>query len=282
MGGCPWQTLRVDSDRFLRVAPDASESIMRGPACRTLRDASVLVLCVSLLLCLPSSTGAASIQVLDFDDLPTGVVLTKQVPGVHVSATNPHADAPDAALVWDFTGRPDLAYGGQQHDGGWSGGNVADFNTLGKGLVVAGPDPGKLLEPRRPAGDLIFKFDEKITSFGFSVVDVEGPEEFITDTGYFVRFAHAGQTLMEIDFVDFITPGSPYYDPTIEFGHHTANRINPISAEKLGTWAFDEVEIALGGSAVVGRVRYEAIPTPTALLGGMSLLALSTMRRRKS
>ncbi len=236
---------------------------------------------VALVVCLAWSASVAAMSVVTFDDLPDGVVLTKQVPGVSVSAINLHEDAPDAALVYDFTAHPELAYGGQQFAGGWATGNLADFNTQGKGVVVAGPDPAKMLEPRRPAGDLVFDFDEDIMSFGFTVVDVEGPDEFTTDTGYFVEFARDGRVLQQIDFADFVTDSSPYFDPTLEFGDHSANRVQMISADDIGTWAFDHVTVSFGGSAVLGEVRYEAIPTPTALLGGVSMLALVALRRKQ-
>lgn len=264
----------------------ASESAMRAyinqqPASRGLDYAVVLPSIVLLLFCLAWSSPALGKRVLSFDDLPGGVVLTKQVPGLTVSGVNQHEDAPDAALVYDFTAYPELAYGGQQFDGGWDGGNLAGFNTQGKGLVVAGPDPTKMLERRRPSGDLVFEFDEAITAFGFTIIDVEGPEEFVTDTGYFVEFSHRGNTLQQIDFADFVSAGSPYYDPSLEFGNHTANRIQMISAEQVGSWAFDKVTVAFGGSSVLGEVNYEAVPTPTAVLGGLSMLALMMLGRKR-
>jgi hypothetical protein len=51
-------------------------------------------------------------------------------------------------------------------------------------------------------------------------------------------------------------------DPTIEFGNNTANRIDPVSASRLGAARFDEVQIYLGGSAGVDNIRYNTIPEP--------------------
>lgn len=240
-----------------------------------------------------SVASASADTIVSFDELPDGAEVTTQVLGVTVAANNPHAGAPDAARVYNFTAYPDLAYGGQQHDGGWDGGNIASFNTLGKGLVIAGPDPEKILERRRPAGDLIFDFDRPVSSFGLTLVDVEGPEEFVTDTGYFIDFVRGGTSVLELDFADFITPGSSFYDPTIAFGNHTANRISPITAAQAGVANFDRVEVSLGGSAVVGSIRFDtagdaatdngskAVPSPSALLGGLSLLGIAALRRRR-
>ncbi len=225
---------------------------------------------------------AAGLTVLSLDGVTDGGIV-HNVGGVNVSAESNYDDSWDAALGYDFTAHPELAYGGQQHDGGWAGGNVADFNTLGKGLVIAGRVPAKILEARKNPGTLYFDFNEPVNKFGLVVVDVDA-DELTPSSGYFLKFSYQGEVIDTLTYADFITPGSDFYDASIEFGNHTANRIKAIEASDLGDGSFslfDEVAITPGGSQVIGEVSY-AVPTPTAVVGGLSLMALGALRRKRA
>lgn len=233
------------------------------------------------LLLAASALPAAAITV-DFDDLTPGASPTDLGQGVRVSAVNANDPALNAPVVYDFDGSPELAFGGQQAPF-LGGGNVDPSEDLGNGLAVLGPDPARILEFRRPAGNLRFDFDQPVNAFGFTVVDVEGPEEFATDTGHFVSLFSGGEEVLRVDFADFLTPGSPFYDPTVAFGNNSANRIEPIAASLAGVESFDAAVLALGGSAVVDGIRATAaaVPTPGAAAAGLMLLAGATARRRR-
>ncbi len=129
-------------------------------------------------------------------------------------------------------------------------------------------------ERGRPAGSLFFDFTIPITSFGFDLIDVEGPQEFGSG---FVAFFFGGQELDRIGFGDLSG-----LDPSVVFGDSTANRILPITAASLGIEPFQRVEINLGGSAAVDNIVATPVPEPaTWLLLGAGLAALLRLRRRR-
>ncbi|MEM8782654.1 MAG: PTPA-CTERM sorting domain-containing protein [Planctomycetota bacterium] len=225
---------------------------------------------------------AAGLTVLKLDGTTSGSMVHALDANVRVSAESNYDDSWDAVLAYDFNGHPELSYGGQQFDGSWDGGNIADFNGLGDGLVIAGRVPAKILEARKNPGTMYFHFDEPATRFGLVVVDIDG-DELDPSSGYFLRFSYQGEVVDTLDYADFTTPGSGFYDASIAFGDNTANRFRAISADALGDGSFarfDEVAFTPGGSQVVAEVSY-AVPTPTALAAGLSLLGLSAMRRKR-
>ena len=236
------------------------------------------------------STGASADSVISFDGIPTLDTVTNQIPGLTVSASSPYADSPEEIFAWDFNGFPEFDFAGQQAP--FTSGN-ATGRDLGQGLALRGPEGvltgfGVLPEPiptplekRRPAGTINLAFDTPLNSFGFTIVDVEGPEEFETNTGFFIDFLSNGVEVADFDFASFVTNDeSNVFDPTIEFGNRSANQIQPITAAMLGVDSFDEVRISLGGSAVLAQVTVNAIPTPSAALAGLALLGAGALRRR--
>ncbi|MEM1446320.1 MAG: hypothetical protein AAGF84_09710 [Planctomycetota bacterium] len=225
---------------------------------------------------------AAGLTVLKLDGLTSGEVVHSLDGNVDVSAESNYDDSWDAALGYDFNGHPELAYGGQQFDGQWDGGNIAPTNGLGDGLVIAGRVPAKILEARKNPGTMYFHFEEPATRFGLVLVDVDR-DETDPSSGYFLSFSYQGEVVDTLSYADFTTPGSPFYDETIELGNNTANRFKAFSISDLGDGSIeraDKIAFTPGGSAVVGEVSY-AVPTPTALAAGLSMLALGTLRRKR-
>ena len=235
------------------------------------------------------ASAASAQNVIDFGGIATLDTVTTQVPGLTVSASSPFADSPEEVFAWDFNGFPEFEFAGQQAP--FTSGN-ATGRDLGQGIALRGPE-GVLtgfdvlpfaiptpLEKRRPAGTINLAFDAPLQSFGFTIVDVEGPEEFGTDTGFFLDFLSNGQDIATFDFADFITEGSDLFDPSIAFGDRSANQIQPITAAQLGVDGFDEVRISLGGSAILAQVTATAVPTPSAALAGLALLGAGALRRR--
>ncbi|BAM05188.1 hypothetical protein [Phycisphaera mikurensis] len=237
------------------------------------------------------SAGASAATVIDFNGIATGTTVTNQIDGLSVSASSPYADSPEEVFAWDFNGYPQFDFAGQQAP--FTSGN-ATGRDLGQGLALRGPEgvltgfgvlPTPIetpLEKRRPAGTINLEFATPLDSFGFTIVDVEGPEEFETNTGFFIDFLSDGVDVGSFDFASFVTDdGSGVFDATIAFGDRSANQIAPITAAQLGVASFDEVRISLGGSAVIAQVTANAVPTPSAALGGLALLAGGVLRRRR-
>ncbi len=227
-------------------------------------------------LVLPALPAAAA--TIDFDGFAAGSSPTDLGGGVTLSVVNANDASLSTPVIYDFDANPALSYGGQQAPF-LGGGNVDPGEDLGNGVAIQGPDSFKILEFRKPAGHFTFDFAEPINAFGFTVVDVEGPEEFGTDTGYFVAAFSGGEEVLRVDFVDFLTEGSAFFDESVAFGDNSANRIGPIGATLAGVESFDRVTVALGGSGVLDQV--VTVPSPAAAgLGLVALAGLAARRRR--
>jgi len=243
-------------------------------------------------LAAPLASAGSHTQTIDFESFTHGQIIHTQQPGLTIRATN-RGGGPDLAVAFDSTLRgtrdPDLQ-GPNGSNGAWDRGNIAGNQVLGMMLIVqensVGVGDGFADRPddegSRPAGSLFFEFARAITSFGFDLIDVEGVEEFGQDSGYFATF-HDADAEVRVGFDELITPASGFYDPDIAFGNNSANRVAPITAEQLGLERFDRVELNFGGSAAVDNIQYTAVPTPTAVAGGLLLgLGLLTCRRRSA
>jgi hypothetical protein len=209
--------------------------------------------------------------------------------GVRISAVNLQG-GPDLAIVFDTlmenTADPDL-------ESPWLVGNIF-ANSLQRGILIIAEnaidsdgdgridDPDDQAAPRgSSSGEIRIQFDFDLSSFGFDLFDSEGGPEINPNVG-FVAFRDNGVELRRISFAEFITPTSSFYDPTIEYGDHSANRIRPITAAQMNIDRFDEVRvnIASGGIDTLTWSEAAPIPEPTSLaLVGMSAAAL--LRRRR-
>ncbi|MFG0330394.1 MAG: hypothetical protein ACF8PN_10905 [Phycisphaerales bacterium] len=220
--------------------------------------------------------------IVDFSGLEHGRIVSDQFAdqGVFISAINPNRSH-DLAIIFDSleTGTSDPDLEGPP----WARGNLAPRTTLENMLIIAENDRDRNRdniiddpddEGRRPGGQLIFDFAFEITSFGFDLVDVEGVRE--EDGG--VAFYRGGVLQQEVFWSDLIDAGSEYYDPTIEFGDNSANRIAPFIYEpEDGGW--DRVVINMGGSGAVDTLNFVPTPGTLAMLAGGGLL-LGGRRRR--
>lgn len=228
------------------------------------------------LIALPSIASAVTIT---FDDqgFGHGEVITG-VPGVSIVANN-FTRSFDHAVVFDSeasgTADPDLE-ATWQGTPRWSGGNLVG-QELGLMLILQENDTGcgdgicdsPDDEGRRPAGTLSFLFDVPVSSFGFDLVDVDSTA---TENGSITfRDGVGGSTTL-----DFATILAGF-----EIGNNTANRIDPVFAEKLGLASIREVEFTMGGSGAIDNVDYLPVPEPTtALFVGLGLALLGRARRR--
>ncbi len=219
---------------------------------------------------------AASGVTVTFSGLAHGEIITNQFDGIGltITADNPNR-AFDIAAIFDSTetGTSDPDLEGPP----WAGGNLPSDLVLENLLILAennvGAGDGILDDPNdeasNPAGDLIFDFATPQTEFGFDLVDVDG---MVQEDGR-VSFFLDGGLVGVVEFSDLTDNGSIFFDPTIQFGNNTINRLGPFA---LG--AFDRAVITLGGSGAVDNVNF--IPSP----GAAALLALgagAAIRRRR-
>ena len=291
--------------------------------------------CVALIGLTALVSRADAMTVVTFDALPD---TTTTPHGLVVQDQWNTAPFNLSIDVVNLTGPPHTAalfdsnFGGSTSDSDllgppWNGGNLdVDANNvqLGRLLYIeesgASFNPGDIIpnpddEGSRPAGVLGLSFSEPITSFGFDLVDVEGPSEiwdpsdFDTNgnlivgaepTGFFAAFYTDGSPdpVAVVGFNELTDNTSPFYDPTIEFGNNSANRIAPFTLASLGldglVSGIDRVEIGLGGSGAIDNLAYDFPPPPppsvvplpsSAWMGAMALSGLFVVhgiRRRKA
>lgn len=227
---------------------------------------------------------SATAQVFDFNALVHGEIIADQFePALTITGTNPNR-AFDIVAAFDTeriatTADPDL------QGPPWLGGNLAVSETevaIGRALIIAQNNrdidhDGVLDAPNdeasRPAGTIDLAFASAMPCFGFDIVDIEG----VMLEGSALDFYLGGMLLGSVDFTEFVDPLSAYYDPTVQFGDRTANRIRPILAADFGALGFDRVVINVGGSSAYDTF---VVPAPaSALLFGAG--ALGVLRRRR-
>jgi len=238
------------------------------------RNTTIAGLCAVLL----AAGAPADWQPIDLGYYTHGRVLDGQALGpATAKAVNFHHQE-SRLVVFDTRERdtrdPDLE-GPDGEFGQWSRGNVDANQVVGTVLILqetgqpfAGyinTDPMVVAEPddlertrdgKRPgAGEITFQFDRMVSAFRFTLFDVEQTQAFMDRTGSFVVFSGGDQNV-KIAFADLIDPDSAYYDPSIAFGDHSANRFPPITAEQIGLLGIERVVINLGGSGAVGELSY--------------------------
>lgn len=236
---------------------------------------------------------------VDFNDsgIVHGTVINSQFGGLTISANNPNHSGPDYAVAYDTTPR---WYNNRDRDltgPSWGNSNLGDVSNLNLGnlLIIQentssqseGCSTGVCSFPddegSRPAGSLYFDFDTAITSFGFDLIDVEGPE-FGTDSGYAAVFRDAnGMELSRVGFGELIARDGA------AFGDNSVNRVSEFGFSE--TDMVTRVEINFGGSAGIDNIIYNTTQTPPvppqAVAEPTSLLLLAIgltglgLRRRK-
>jgi hypothetical protein len=236
----------------------------------------------------------ASGTVVNFDNAPTGRLITNQYAATHgvtFSCDNYRATGPDKLVIFksDRTGTPDLDL-----EYPWTAGNLAAKlpNTpavhLDKILIIAEDlldfdNNGLIDHPDDEAqgGSMFLKFNTPMSSIGFDVIDVE-----LTPQLDSIEFLFQGQSLKTISFDQFTNPASPYYDPTIVWADRSANRIAPLTAQQLGIRQFDAVTFRFPECAAIDNLTFlNEIAVPEPATAGVTMLALAStiaFRRRRA
>eukprot|EP00752_Nemacystus_decipiens_P013763 g12216.t1 len=237
---------------------------------------------------------------IDLDAYAHGTVLNGYDLGpVTIDADNFHNTA-DLLVAFDTTktGTRDRDLEGPNGVGGsWSKGNLqGTTEEIGTILILQEVDrnfagyssPGVVSKPddegRRSggtqagAGEIYFDFGAGINAFGFTLIDVEETGEFNNETGFFATFFGGGQSTT-VSFADLIDSNSNYYDPSVQFGNNSANRIEALTAAELGLDRIERATINLGGSGGVGDLKVTGVPSPTAGLAGVALMGVLLGRR---
>lgn len=230
----------------------------------------------------------ASAASLDFNNLPKGTIAKGQLAAAGVTFTAKiFSNLPQFPIIFDSHSRktPDPDLEGDT----WSVGNLAPVTNLDNFLIIPQDvidknNDGRVDNPNdngdQPAGSMFFNFTSPLSTFGFDLVDIDGPSEFPTSAGY-VAFFSGTSELKRVRWSEFISSSSPFFDPTVKYGDHSANRIKPFTLASLGIAPFDRVEINMGGSGGIDNINFTNVPEPTGIaLAALGLGAMLCGRRR--
>ena len=233
--------------------------------------------------------GAPGGTLIDFNDHQPGTIIDNEYAGRGVTISVQRTSSGPAVATLYNTGRtgepdPDLQTP-------FENGNLAPSGPGGNVLIIPenATDSNKdsrIDQPNdegsRPSGQFTFDFSVPVTQFGFDLVDVEGPAEYNSNSGYFASFYLDGNLEARVGFGSFVDPASPFYDASVRFGDNSANRIRPITARDVGMPFFDRVVLNFGGSGGTDNIIFTPVPEPSALgLVGVALPVLTMLRRRR-
>jgi hypothetical protein len=236
---------------------------------------------------------ASNAAILDFESQTNGKIVKNQYTGyaggITVTADNFRVGGPDLAIVFDTrktnTRDPDL------EGPNWASGNlrgVVEGNILiiaenstdanHDGLIDQPDDEGA-----KPPGEITFKFKQPQASIGFDLIDVDGPIEW-DDTRGFFSFLKDSHEVGRVRLPDFITPSSPFFDPTVVYHDNSANRIKPISMTQFGGTSFDTLVANYGWCMGLDNLNFTpfVVPEPTAALASIACAGLMIARRREA
>jgi len=235
----------------------------------------------------------ASANMITFDDLENGEVLSTQYSGVIISADNIHTGG-DYAVAYDSN--PASSNNNEDSDlegPNWGNSNIANIDTMSFGnvlIIQENREDGKGTstencsfgicsypddEGRRAAGSLYFDFSSAIKSFGMDLIDVEDTE---VGGGYAAFFYNSiGAEVASIGFGEF---AGGAYDQGAVWGNNSVNRISPIDLSGYND-DITRVEIRLGGSSAIDNILY-TVPEPATLsLIGLSVLGLRLSKKKR-
>jgi hypothetical protein len=252
---------------------------------------SILALSAAVTACLaiaPVAQAAIVANPVDFESRQSGEWIRNQYAAFVVSGEN-LVGGPDKAIIFDTTRRP--ASGGDDDlTTPWTVGNLAPNTAVGKILIVPENDhdannDGYVDDPNdqgnsgRPIARINFAFRNPVLAVGLDLIDIDGDIEIADNYGY-LEFAN-GNTTRRVSFREFITPTSPYYDPTVAYANRSANRIQPITSTQLGLQQITRMSVLFGGSSALDRITFQPIPEPGVAMLAIGVLPLLARRRSR-
>ena len=239
--------------------------------------------CVVVTLSMGAPAGA---DLIDFDSLQVGEIVNEQFAGmgVHIEVINDRHTSINLGIIFD-------SFGSSGHDRDlegppWSRGN-ASSDVFANLLIIAENDEDDnnddlIDDPDDEAGggSIIFRFDIPMIEFGFSLIDIENSEH---GHGASVMFFNDEVFVGMVDFSDLVDSGSAFFDPTIVFGNHSANHIQPMSFfNGIDPLEFNEVRFVLQGSGAIDNIFFTTIPAPGPLAPLLFSLLAAVRRRRRA
>ena len=204
--------------------------------------------------------------------------------GVPIEVINDRHTSINLGIIFD-------SFGSSGHDRDlegppWSRGN-ASSDVFANLLIIAENDvdannDGLIDDPDDEAGggSIIFRFDIPVFEFGFSLIDIETSESGPTAS---VMFFNDEVFVGMVDFSDLVDSGSAFFDPTIVFGNHSANHVQPMSFfNGIDPLEFNEVRFVLQGSGAIDNIFFTTIPAPGPLAPLLFSLLAAVRRRRRA
>ena len=225
--------------------------------------------CVNVEVCI-TPTPVKTVHTITFNDLVKGEIINDQYlasDGVRIE-TNNFTTSRDFGVVFDTNARntPD-----RDLEDTWEGGNLEN-EELGNIMVIQEGDTKPKdknndgiidQEPNdesgRSAGDITFKFDDPIHSFGFDVIDFEHGVEYNNSK---VTFRDSNNQSITLTLPQFAALSA---STGLEFIDNSANRFNAVKLEDIEQFAHKslgdvkEVEIELGGSGGIDNITWETM-----------------------
>ncbi|WP_432799108.1 hypothetical protein [Poriferisphaera sp. WC338] len=178
----------------------------------------------------------ADFQTIHFETMKHGQVIDQPVLGVSIASMNPDSPASIHDSTVESAKHPGLL-GPNGIDGKWAGGNLKNDIVLGN--VLAG-----FHDKSQDGADINFEFSQPVDSFGLDLINIKDASD-----GSYLRFYNGDEVVGKLMLSDLIDPIHNLYDPTVEFGSTTANRIKPITADDMGTTEFTRVEMHMSADA---------------------------------
>lgn len=206
-----------------------------------------------------SKVTTESTQQLAFDHLLAGVILpANSVIGQNVTLNvSNFAGGPNIATVINST---DHLNGVQNLQSPWPKGNLSNQSTDPNILVIAknntDQDEDGLIDNPLPQngatpGNMTFNFDSPVYEFGWDIFNLEyGPELSYGQ----ITFYDLHGLSTTVPFGSFIDPNSPFYDSSLVFGSHSANRITPINAQDIGLDEIASITMTIPDSVGINKI----------------------------
>ncbi|QDU34981.1 hypothetical protein KS4_30580 [Poriferisphaera corsica] len=192
-------------------------------------------------------------HVIHFENLENGQIVDQ--PFKNVSVSNVNMNNGYAVQAFDTrvsSHNYDGLLGADGIERKWAGGNLKNTIVMGNSLAAL-PTNQTSTSSNTPGATVSFEFAHPIDEFGFDMLNVQP-----TDRQSKAVFYNGNDQVAEVKLRDFTNPAKDLYDPTIEFGSRTANRIRPITADDLKTSEFTRVELHLAENATaIDNITYK-------------------------